>query len=1142
MKKFYIFYIFITLLTTHLAFSQGANCAASDAFCAGGSALTFPNSTGTAAEAGIDYECLGSQPNPAWFYMQIGVAGTINFQISQATNAGNPIDVDYILWGPFSGPVCGPANLNPTTSVSCSFSAAAVENFTIANAVVGDVYVVLLTNFSGQAGNITVTQTNAGQAGAGATDCNIICPLSLANQVICPGGQAILTATIAGATSYQWSSSVTGPIPGNTQSIAVTQPGTYTVVVNKPGCVANATATATVSFSAPPPINPPTNLTQCSNIPSFNLNTAVANIFNGTGLTPSNYEIFFHTTANGAQNLDNSIPNAASYVAPAAGATIFMSVTDNGPTSSGCISVFTFTVGYINCNATPVQPPNLTLCESALGSGTASFNFAPQTAIVLGTNNPADYIVTYHLTQAAADNDTGAISPISAFVNTSNPQTIFVRLEEIANPLTFGTTTFQLIVNPLPTATISGTTAICSGTNAVITFNGTPNATITYTVDAGANQTIVLNGTGTTTVTTPNLTANSVYSLVSVTNTATSCSRVVTGTATVTVRSLPTASITGTTTVCQNAGNPSVVLTGANGTAPYTFTYAINNVVQPTITTTLGNSITLSVPTSVPGTFTYSLVSVQSSGTPSCSQNQTGTAIITVNPLPTATISGSVATCLNATAPQLVFTGANGVGPYTFVYTINNAIQAPLVTSGGGNTAVINVPTSSFGTFTYTLVSVQEGSASTCSQPQTGSAVVTVNTAPTIVTPSPLVVCDDSNNNDGIACFDLTTKINEITGGNPNIVVEFYETTASGFAQSSPYCNLNNAGIFTLDVRAYFVGSPSCISTTSLQLIVNPLPLANPVITDYALCDTNNPGDDTEPFILNTKTAEIANGQTNVVVSYYATQAEATSQSNPLPNTYTNTSNPQQIWINIRNTTTGCNTVSSFNLVVNPLPQVTAPATIFQCSNGVSTQALFDLSINEDVVTGGVTGLIITYHNTLLDAQNETNPIQTPLTYTGTDNEIVYLRVENTTTGCYATTTQLLRVTQGPLAVTPQPLRYCDPNNDGFGVFDLNSVINEIAGGTLPAGVSVSFYETETNALIGAVPPLSSPYENIEPNVQTLYVRVFFTLTGCANIVQLQLIVDPTPEATTPSPYALCDYTGIAGFETFDLTTTIPEI
>ncbi|MFN7675152.1 PKD domain-containing protein, partial [Flavobacterium sp.] len=275
MKHIYIYLILLNLLTINFAFSQGANCASSAAFCAGGSTLTFPNSTGTTAEAGIDYECLASQPNPAWFFMQIGSAGTIDFEISQISNGGNPIDVDYIIWGPFPGPIdttqpfpyCGPTFLNPTTSGSCSYSPAAVEDFGILNAVVGDVYVVLLTNFSGQAGNITVTQTNAGQPGAGGTDCNIVCQLSVAPQVICPGAQAILTATIENATSYQWSSVPGGPIPGNTQSITVTQPGTYTVIVNKPGCVANATASTTVSFSTPPPINLPVNLTQCSNLP-----------------------------------------------------------------------------------------------------------------------------------------------------------------------------------------------------------------------------------------------------------------------------------------------------------------------------------------------------------------------------------------------------------------------------------------------------------------------------------------------------------------------------------------------------------------------------------------------------------------------------------------------------------------------------------------------------------------------------------------------------------------------------------------------------------------------------------------------------------------------------------------------------------
>ena len=168
MNKLYYTIVLLIIFSINNAFSQGPNCAGTRPFCASGPSLTFQNSTGTTAETGINYECLGSQPNPAWFFMQIGVAGNINFQVSQATNGGTPIDVDYILWGPFPGPIdpnlpfpyCGPAFLNPPSSVSCSFSAAAIENFTILNAQVGQIYVVLLTNFSGQAGNITVTQTN----------------------------------------------------------------------------------------------------------------------------------------------------------------------------------------------------------------------------------------------------------------------------------------------------------------------------------------------------------------------------------------------------------------------------------------------------------------------------------------------------------------------------------------------------------------------------------------------------------------------------------------------------------------------------------------------------------------------------------------------------------------------------------------------------------------------------------------------------------------------------------------------------------------------------------------------------------------------------------------------------------------------
>jgi hypothetical protein len=101
------------------------------------------------------------------------------------------------------------------------------------------------------------------------------------------------------------------------------------------------------------------------------------------------------------------------------------------------------------------------------------------------------------------------------------------------------------------------------------------------------------------------------------------------------VNSLPIALITGTTSICQNSANPQITFLGANGTAPYTFSYTVNGVLQ-TLSTSFGNTVTVSVPTSTIGSSVYSLISVQSSGVQACSQNQSGLAVVTVNPTPVA--------------------------------------------------------------------------------------------------------------------------------------------------------------------------------------------------------------------------------------------------------------------------------------------------------------------------------------------------------------------------------------------------------------------------------------------------------------------------------------------------------------------------
>jgi large repetitive protein len=108
----------------------------------------------------------------------------------------------------------------------------------------------------------------------------------------------------------------------------------------------------------------------------------------------------------------------------------------------------------------------------------------------------------------------------------------------------------------------------------------------------------------------------------------------------VTVNPLPTATINGSATVCQNGTGPVITFTGANATPPYTFTYKLNNGTEQTIVST-ESSATIASPTSTAGIFTYELTGVRDASSKLCSNAQSGTAVITINPLPVAGISYS---------------------------------------------------------------------------------------------------------------------------------------------------------------------------------------------------------------------------------------------------------------------------------------------------------------------------------------------------------------------------------------------------------------------------------------------------------------------------------------------------------------------
>src|SRR5690606_11956577 len=167
-------------------------------------------------------------------------------------------------------------------------------------------------------------------------------------------------------------------------------------------------------------------------------------------------------------------------------------------------------------------------------------------------------------------------------------------------------------------------------------------------------------------------------------------------------------------------------------------------------------------------------------------------------------------------------------------------------------------------------------------------------------------------------------------------------------------------------------------------------------------------------------------------------------------------------------------------------------------------------TVKNNEISGGNTNYIVTYHPNLIAAQAGTPEVLPSATnYIGNNNEVVWVRVEDATTGCYDTTSLTLNVVEAPAANIPPDLHYCDPNNDGYGVFDLDSNIPLI---TADPALVVTFHQTYQNASDN-VEPLSSPYNNVFIDQQEIYVRVDYdgATTDCPTIISFFIYVDKTP-------------------------------
>ena len=423
-----------------------------------------------------------------------------------------------------------------------------------------------------------------------------------------------------------------------------------------------------------------------------------------------------------------------------------------------------------------------------------------------------------------------------------------------------------------------------------------------------------------------------------------------------------------------------------------------------------------------------------------------------------------------------------------------------------------------------------------------------VNATPIITTPTPLEACD--SNNDGVANFDLTTKVNEILNGlNPNDhLVSFYTTDSNAISGTNPILNSNDFSNNTTSVVFVRVENVinGCFKIVRLTLKTNPVPVvANPIAT-YQLCDTNFDG--FEMFDLASKIPSIVGTQTGLEVTFHYTAAEANSGTNALPSPYQNVAqNVQTLYVRVSRVNTGCFTVSTMDIRVNPNPVLTVPATPFEiCSNTDTTFGTVDLtSFNAALLNGGP-AYELKYYETQVNAENNVLAIPNPATYNNlqASNPSVWVRATNLQTGCFSVYQVHFRLVVSPKMPLILPtLVTCDVQGDlydGLTPFDLTQHTQTILDAQVLPGTYVVRYYLSENLAIAGTNWIANPeaYMNVT-NPQTMFVRVHNAAhpTSCFEVKSFTIKAEISLQLGLPAPILLCD-NGLPNDQTniFDLT------
>lgn len=339
---------------------------------------------------------------------------------------------------------------------------------------------------------------------------------------------------------------------------------------------------------------------------------------------------------------------------------------------------------------------------------------------------------------------------------------------------------------------------------------------------------------------------------------------------------------------------------------------------------------------------------------------------------------------------------------------------------------------------------------------------------------------------------------------------------------SAPQHSYNAPGNYLVTVTA--VTANGSIFSENLEIEIIAAPVAN-TINPVTLCSSNN-----SAYDLTQNNFLVAGNQSLQIyrVSYFSSITDAINHSNVLSYTQIIPLGQHTFYAKIYNINNfNCYDITPITIIVNEKPILKPNLELIECDSfPYDNTEVFDLStISSNIIENSNTSIFsVTYHLTLPDAQNNTNPI--PLYYSNSSLlETLYVRVENNNdSSCFSIETLTLKISREPQIVFISNYIICNNNetNPDTANFDLTSKNTEILNGQSPSEFSINYYLSASDAQ-NNTNPLASNYTN-NANPQTIFVRISNSQNSdCFTITSFDLKVLEKPDFNIDPIYTFCE-------------------